>query len=279
MARDTTEKIVWSRPPDLPGVELLLVENNTRSWRVHHQTYTFCNLTRVAEAEWTYRGRTYRGTTGGLMLMEPCEVHANTKDPPSSDFRVIWLDPVLVERAALELGLRTARPALRTGYVAASGLYRAFLDLHLSLEIPASLLERQSRLADCLRLFLESCVESKAADSSRYGKRVLLRARDYIRENCARAVSLEELCAVTAISRFHLVRAFAREFGLPPHAYQLHLQIAAGRRLLADGMRPSEIATKLGFADQSHLTRHFRRALGLTPTEYRKLGTKLLPQA
>jgi AraC-like DNA-binding protein len=277
MTRGATEKIAWSRPPDLPGVETLLVESNTRSWRVHHETYTFCNLTCVPEAEWTYRRKTFCGTTGGLMLMEPGEVHANTKDPPSSDFRVLWVDPLLVEAAAQELGLRHTRPALRTGYVTASGLYRAFLDLHLSLENPDGVLERQSRLANCLRLFLETCVEGKAADTACHGKPALRRARDYIRENYAGSVSLEELGAVAGISRFHLVRAFAREFGLPPHAYQLQLQIAAARRLLADGTRPSEIATRLGFADQSHFTRHFRRSLGVTPLEYRKLGTKLLP--
>ncbi len=58
-------------------------------------------------------------------------------------------------------------------------------------------------------------------------------------------------------------------FGLAPHAYLVQLRLARARRLLADGLSPAETAAALGFADQSHLGRWFRRAYGLTPAAYR----------
>jgi AraC-like DNA-binding protein len=70
------------------------------------------------------------------------------------------------------------------------------------------------------------------------------------------------------MSRFHLARGFAREFGLPPHAYQIALRVERARALLARGLRAVDVAAAVGFADQSHFARHFTRAVGVTPGRY-----------
>ena len=72
----------------------------------------------------------------------------------------------------------------------------------------------------------------------------LVKARDYIRQHCSRAITLDELSALTALSRYHLVRAFAKEFGLPPHAYQIRLQIEKARAMLDAGVLPAVILTR-----------------------------------
>ena len=63
----------------------------------------------------------------------------------------------------------------------------------------------------------------------------------------------------------HLVRAFSREYGMPPHRYLTGRRVDLARRYLLDGHPPAEVATLAGFYDQSHLNRHFRRMLGVTP--------------
>ena len=83
------------------------------------------------------------------------------------------------------------------------------------------------------------------------------------------AVTLAELAALSGVSRFQLLRGFARTVGVTPHAYLLQQRVRLARRLLAAGRRPAEAATEAGFADQSHLTRAFRRQLGVTPARYR----------
>ena len=79
---------------------------------------------------------------------------------------------------------------------------------------------------------------------------------------------LDELAAVARVSRFHLVHAFTREIGLSPHAYQVHIRVERARRLLQRGMSAAGAAASVGFADQSHLTRWFKRILRLTPSDY-----------
>ena len=96
----------------------------------------------------------------------------------------------------------------------------------------------------------------------------LARARDYIRERYKDPISLDDLATVSGLSRYHLARGFASAFGLPPHAFQVHVRVEKARSLLACGVSPATVAADTGFADQSHLIRHFRRINGITPRQY-----------
>jgi len=92
-------------------------------------------------------------------------------------------------------------------------------------------------------------------------------------------VSLDELAALSGISRFQLLRGFARETGITPHAYLVQRRVRLARQLLADGQTPAQAAIQAGFADQSHMTRAFVRQLGITPGRYRVaiVGSRQVP--
>jgi AraC-like DNA-binding protein len=68
------------------------------------------------------------------------------------------------------------------------------------------------------------------------------------------------------------VHAFTSEAGLSPHAYQVHVRVERARSLLQKGISPAIVATNLGFADQSHFTRHFKRIMHVTPAQYARPG-------
>ena len=81
--------------------------------------------------------------------------------------------------------------------------------------------------------------------------------------------TLADLAALAGVSRFQLLRGFARATGVTPHAYLLQRRVRLARQLLIAGRAPAEAAQEAGFADQSHLTRAFRRQFGVTPARYR----------
>jgi AraC-like DNA-binding protein len=81
--------------------------------------------------------------------------------------------------------------------------------------------------------------------------------------------ALAELAAGTGLSRYQLVRSFAAEVGMPPYAWLAQYRVGRARMLLERGCRPAEAAAATGFADQAHLTRWFRRVVGVTPGAYR----------
>ncbi len=82
-------------------------------------------------------------------------------------------------------------------------------------------------------------------------------------------VSLADLAGAAGITPARLCRSFARQVGLPPHAYHLRLRIERAKQLLLRGQPVARVAAATGFADQSHLGRHFRRIVGATPARYR----------
>lgn len=92
------------------------------------------------------------------------------------------------------------------------------------------------------------------------------RIREYIDSRLAEKVNLEELAGIAGLSVHHFARAFRQSMGIPPHHYILQRRLEQAERLLRDTELPlSEIALQVGFSDQSHLARHFRRVTGISP--------------
>ena len=102
----------------------------------------------------------------------------------------------------------------------------------------------------------------------------LARARDYLAAHCAENVSLHELSALTQLSPFAFLRGFSRAYGLPPHAWLVQERVRRSTVLLRMGRSLTAVASELGFSDQSHFTRHFKRMLGVTPGRYRRAAKR-----
>jgi AraC family transcriptional regulator len=96
-------------------------------------------------------------------------------------------------------------------------------------------------------------------------------AKSYIEENFRQDIGLAELANLTHLSQSRFARGFRISTGVPPYSWTLQRRVAAAEHLLASTNIPvSEIAVQIGFADQSHLTKAFRRALGTTPAAWRR---------
>jgi transcriptional regulator GlxA family with amidase domain len=83
-----------------------------------------------------------------------------------------------------------------------------------------------------------------------------------------RAFALDELAAEAGLSRFHFLRVFSKATGQTPHAFLINQRVNRAQALLRAGERAAEVAVACGFADQPHLTRVFRRIVGVTPGQY-----------
>ncbi len=103
--------------------------------------------------------------------------------------------------------------------------------------------------------------------------RAVTQAVDFIHDNYAAGLSLSDIAAAVHLSPFHLSRIFKKATGVSPHQYLLQVRVNSARSLLAAGAGDrslAEVAAAVGFADQSHLTRHFKRILGVTPRQLRQ---------
>jgi AraC family transcriptional regulator len=100
--------------------------------------------------------------------------------------------------------------------------------------------------------------------------RVVQRVAEYIDAHLSETVRVSELAALAGLSSFHFSRAFRASTGQAPYAFALGRRVLRARQLLATDMPLAEIALAVGFANQSHLTEHFRRLLGVTPGKIRR---------
>lgn len=99
------------------------------------------------------------------------------------------------------------------------------------------------------------------------------RAAAFMEENFASKLTLADVARAAGLSPFHFSRLFSRLMGLSPHQYLMRCRLQHARKLLAaagEGRCIAEVAVETGFADQTHFGRHFRRAYGVSPSEFRR---------
>jgi AraC family transcriptional regulator len=104
----------------------------------------------------------------------------------------------------------------------------------------------------------------------------LRRALDYINDHLDASISLAELAQAAGVSVSHFTTLFKRSTGASPHQYLLRCRVELAKDLLRQGdesLTLAQIAARVGFCDQGHLTRHFQRLEKTTPSSYRNLSS------
>jgi len=138
-----------------------------------------------------------------------------------------------------------------------------------------------SALADALQLVLAVQVLRELAppDAGRrervwlLSERQVRQALGFMRANLQEDLSLSDIAEAVGLSVYHFARAFRASVGVPPHQYLIQLRISRARELLAGSdLSLAKIALETGFKSQSHFTYAFKRALRVTPREYRRLA-------
>ncbi|GAA3125741.1 AraC-like DNA-binding protein [Kribbella aluminosa] len=157
-------------------------------------------------------------------------------------------------------------------------LHRVFLDGQEELEAQSRLVFIEERLRQHLMRQVGEPGERHGVGTGRLrdpgvGGRlrdagVAGQLRDLLDAQVAEGITLEEAAKVVHAHPVHLVRAFGRQYGMPPHRYLTGRRVDLARRYLLDGYPAAEVATLAGFYDQSHFTRHFKKVLGVTPKSF-----------
>ena len=209
-----------------------------------------------------------RAGGGELFVLEPEAVHTGMAAVPEGwAYKVLYLDPVLICDWAERDG--PAPRAARWVVFRDATLHAALLHAHAALAHEPPGLSLDEAVLGAVAALRPHLRPAPARTGGRAEHAAVRRARRHLDEHWMRSVPLVELASVAGLSSFELVRRFGAQIGLTPHAYQVDLRVAAARRLLAAGEPPALVAADCGFADQPHLTRVFKRAVGVTPGRYR----------
>ncbi|MFD3838694.1 AraC family transcriptional regulator [Streptomyces sp. NPDC058642] len=214
-----------------------------------------------------YRGGHIRTGPGSIVVLAPGEVHTGGPGNATDGYayRALYAGTSLLTDGTLG-----GVPHFREPLIDDPELASAILLTHTELGARPDPLETESRLPWLLTALARRHSTAPATTDTIPGAdRLALLVRDRLADELLDPPSLAALAAELGLSRYQLLRAFRTTMGLPPYAWLAQYRVTRARRLLDTGLRPAEVASLVGFADQAHLTRWFRRVLGVTPAAYR----------
>jgi AraC-like DNA-binding protein len=262
--------------PDTPSViGMLRVEHEERTKISYAEHFTAVVVYEGAFDGW-YRGAVRTHVAGSLKLKEPGEVHRDLRVHTPFTLQGAGFSPDLVAAAAEAMGLRGGVHFKASGFAPGERAAQLAFAMHDALvREDATEIERATLVTETL-----SEVIGTSAPPSRRAPRAVRRARTFLHDSLAEKVTLDELAEHAALDKFHLVRAFRAEVGLPPYEYLTHLRVSRVRELLRCGVLVAAAAQAVGFYDESQLHRHFRRIVGVTPGVYARsfVSTKRMRQ-
>lgn len=253
----------------LAGIEPVSAESCHSFPRHWHDTYGIGVIERGAQTSFSGRGMV-DAVAGDIITVNPGELHDGM---PVGDhgraWRMLYLDPDLVRDSADDIGegrsgqYELTRPVLRDVRLA-----RSFGQLFTAMTTVGDQDDDLGVEGLLLGLLADIVHERQALDAAGTTPRAILIARNRIDDDPSARVTLAELAALCGLTRFQVLRGFVRQTGLTPHAYLVQRRLDLARRLIRQGMGLADIAAASGFADQSHMTRMFRRTYGIAPGAY-----------
>lgn len=271
----TTQDVNLWRLKSLGDLELIHARYHSHRFPRHfHEEYIIGIIVHGVE-EINYRGTVYLAPAGSLILINPGEPHSNYSINDSGfAYRMFYPSAELLRQVNFDITGKEDLPLFSTPVIERSDLFQQLFCLHTKLVQSDSPLEQESEfIAVMARLITRHASANLASLPSE--RRYIKIAREYLEAFYMEDLSLRQLATICGVSPFHLLRTFRDEIGLPPFEYQNQLRIAEAKKLLRVGWSIADAAVEIGFVDQSHLTRQFKRIVGVTPGRYSSARNKI----
>lgn len=209
------------------------------------------------------------------MLLNPGDSHGCAPDGGRAlDYKAFNISRAVMEKAArtLSRGGEAAEPRFSANVMHDGDIAALAEKLYAAVVERAPRAKQEDAFLALLERLLARSPASGSTQKPKCGTVSLLRR--HIEENYAERLSLSALLSMTDLTKFSMIRAFAKETGVTPYRYLQAVRLGRAMELLRRGVPPAEAADAAGFADQSHLTNYFRSFTGLTPKQYQKIFTE-----
>ncbi|MER6555414.1 AraC family transcriptional regulator [[Kitasatospora] papulosa] len=269
---DATQE--WARYwqyAELPHLDLLRARYVRHTFPRHsHEGFVFGTITRGVEDVGLPGGTVHAGP-GTVVMINPEVPHTARAGVPEG-----WVYATLYPSAQVVNDIAADLTSLRGTVGFTETGVRDPLAARLIVQVHRAAEEGNALAADSvLRVLVARLLDHHggvltARVSHSAGARDAARARAVLEERMERPPTLEALAAELGTSPFALLRAFKKEYGMPPHTWLTDARVRRARRMLDAGTAPAAAAAVVGFTDQPHLNRHFTRIVGVPPGAYQR---------
>ena len=270
---------LW-KPEALEGISLFKAKFKHFEFAKHVHNEFAIGIIENGAQKFYHGGSTHLAPSRSIITVNPDEVHdGKTATDTGYQYRMAYIRPELISELLQEMcgsdaSLRYFSSPVTFDSQVSAQLLQALKILEYT---PDNFLEVQSCFVQAVvDLFIRHGQPNQTPASLKKNYYVVRKAREFMQERLAENISLEDISHIVGVSRFHFLRLFKSATGLSPHAYLLMRRLEKAKALIEQGRSLAEAAFEAGFADQSHMTRRFKTAYGITPGHYQKvlLGKK-----
>jgi AraC-like DNA-binding protein len=255
---------IWTLPA-LPGVECFRAQALVHHYQRHsHESYAIGVIEDGVGGN-SCRGSTHRHPPGTIVAMNPDEAHTGyaAENKPLS-YRMFYVTPG---------ALRDLIPSKTDFWFRDVGIKdrecaRELLDFHRRCEVSGGEFSLESAFTSLFNKLIHRHAIRAPMPSAGKEPRAVRLIKEYLEARYVVGARLAELVNLTQLDRAYLIRTFRNVVGMPPHRYLIQIRVREAKRLIREGRPLAVVAAEAGFADQSHLTRHFKSLTGLTPGRY-----------
>ncbi len=264
--RNTT-RYWWDR--HLAGLSLMHADFTTHEYPQHTHDALVIAITEQGGSVVKSRGELQDATPSTLFVFNPEEPHGGWMGRSERwRYRSLYLTRQALDRLASELGLAEAPYFIRNTFPD-PGLIASFLTMHQALEQGRDVFEERELLVGGFgRLFARHGSGRIRIVGAPRDREIVKRVRERMMAEYASGLRLEDLAATVGLTSFQLIDLFKHTTGLTPHAYLTQIRLGMACRQLRHASAPADVATSVGFYDQSALNKHFKRCYGITPLQF-----------
>jgi len=263
-----------SHPTPVEGVECFSARFISHVFDRHaHETFGI-GTTFGGVQSFRCRGARRDSTHGHLMLFNPDDPHDGWSGSQTGfAYRMLHITTAGLEQLVDDRDASgvTGRARLSRGFFSDPVISDVSLASQLGvvtdeLLAPGNSLQAAERLSYVLRLIFERYSGAHAGTHpSVSASSRMSQVRDLLESHYGEDVTITTVARIAGMSRVHATRQFTLTYGIPPHTYLNQVRIRHAKRLLLEGVAAAKIAVEVGFVDQSHFTRRFKRTVGVAP--------------
>lgn len=212
-------------------------------------------------------GAEYQAQSGSGFLFGPDRLWITCAVSDALRYQTLYISRDKLTMLAAQVELTSTQFARLDGvHVLDSETSEAVRKVWAVFEAHSSLLERVAGLVELVAMIASDSRLVQVVDNEPRVSRV----RNFLQKHSSEHMQISRLADIVSLTPWHLIRVFHRDVGVPLHRYVMLARLRHAESLVRGGVPLAEAASSAGFCDQSHLSRYFRRILGVTPGEYQK---------
>ncbi|MGF9976132.1 AraC family transcriptional regulator [Viridibacillus arvi] len=254
------------------NIEAYQFKGIMQKFPAHFHEYYVIGFIEEGQRYLVCKGKEYVINPGDLLLFNPYDTHSCEQiDGKTLDYRCINVKQEIMEKVILGINGNKELPSFKQNVLYDSELVSNLRELHLKISQEESEFKKEELFLYLLEELIQSYSDltflPQVSETSDEIKKVC----EFLEENYTKTITLNDLSELTGWSKYHLLRSFTKQKGISPYCYLETIRVNHAKKLLEQGIEPIEVTFLTGFCDQSHLTKFFKRLVGLTPKQYMRI--------